>query len=202
MGVFPSEEDAPREPLLPLLGLLNVPYLVDCPLSPTGVLQTQNLKKWSTSTSFLPTLTSSSPTLIVHSPLQRARQTCLAATGYVTPSSRMNLEDPTMNGVNPGLDNVRVEESELMIEKTPTEWLPGMGGRLDQRLIDFKTWLNTVPEKQVVVVGHSQWFKKILGMTFKFDNCDVWVVKVGEEGEWGQATRMYKGNEVDGENQM
>ncbi|GMH66346.1 hypothetical protein TrST_g8847 [Triparma strigata] len=197
IGVFPKDPSSPREPLLPLLGILNVPYLIDCPLSPAGVVQTENLQSWSSSTSFLPSLSSKSPVLIVHSPLQRARRTCLAATGYVTPSSRNNSEDPTLNGSNPGLPNVRVEESQLMIEKTPIEWLPGLGGRLDTRLTDFKNWVSNVPEDTVVVVGHSQWFKKLLGMSFKFDNCDVWKVEVDGEGGWGGASRLYKGNEVE-----
>ena len=52
------------------------------------------------------------------------------------------------------------------------------------------------PEERVVVVGHSQWFKRCLGMTFKFDNCDVWKVEI-KEGVWGQATRLYQGNVED-----
>jgi hypothetical protein len=37
--------------------------------------------------------------------------------------------------------------------------------------------LQTQPEETVAVVGHSQYFKAMLGLDFKFGNCDVWQVQ-------------------------
>ena len=110
---------------MPLFGLLNVPYLVDCPLSDVGVRQCDRLNKWAvayesgkdgSTKAFVDTL---DPCLVVHSPLQRARQTCHAATGLLKPSTRPDTFMP--EGVAPSSAGVRIEESPLMVEKTPKE---------------------------------------------------------------------------------
>merc|ERR1739845_41405 len=37
--------------------------------------------------------------------------------------------------------------------------------------------LGEQPENIIVVVGHSQYFKSMLGLDFKFGNCDIWELK-------------------------
>ena len=85
-------------------------------------------------------------------------------------------------------------EQELLLEKTPLEWLPGLGGRLDTRISSFKDWVLSRPEETMVVVGHSQWFRRMLGMEKKFDNCDIWKVQIGEDGKFQTPERLYQGN--------
>jgi hypothetical protein len=43
--------------------------------------------------------------------------------------------------------------------------------------------LQTQPEETVAVVGHSQYFKAMLGLDFKFGNCDVWQVQFDGNGD-------------------
>jgi hypothetical protein len=59
----------------------------------------------------------------------------------------------------------------------PSEWIPGNYGNFQARIAKFEEWLETQPEETVAVVGHSQYFKAMLGLDFKFGNCDVWQVQ-------------------------
>jgi len=58
------------------------------------------------------------------------------------------------------------------MERTPMEWLNPAA--LDLRIEEFEEWLDSIQEERIVVVGHSQYFKTMLGMSYKFKNCDVW----------------------------
>lgn len=197
---FEQAPGTPSPSILPLAGLLNVPGLIDSALSPRGVRQTEALKSFCTSydngVGFLPSVFSpDSPSLVVHSPLRRARQTCAMATQLVTPNKNDVGYDWTSTGLTTEDKTVEVIEQELLLEKTPLEWLPGLGGRLDGRIQSFKTWVTTRPERNIVVVGHSQWFKKMLGMDKKFDNCDIWKVDFNDDSmEFGEPERVYQGN--------
>ena len=70
----------------------------------------------------------------------------------------------------------RVVNLDLLSEKTHKEWLPGQKGSFEKRVADFQMWLAEQPESIVCVVGHSQFFKQLLGLPFKFDNVDVYQV--------------------------
>ena len=41
---------------------------------------------------------------------------------------------------------------------------------------EFKGWVCDQPENSIAVVGHSQFFKAMLELDYKFANCDVWEV--------------------------
>lgn len=91
--------------------------------------------------------------LIVCSPLIRARETCK---GVLPTDSR---------------------ETDFMIlddleEATPYEHV--FGATLLTRIERFKVWLDSREEENILVVGHSQYFKKMLGSTTLMRNCDVW----------------------------
>jgi hypothetical protein len=58
------------------------------------------------------------------------------------------------------------------MERTPMEWLNPAA--LDLRIEEFEEWLDSIQEERICVVGHSQYFKTMLGMSYKFKNCDVW----------------------------
>ena len=70
----------------------------------------------------------------------------------------------------------RVEELSCLEEKHPSEWIPGNFGAFAQRMQDFETWVCDQPEDVMAIVGHSQFFKAMLELDYKFGNCDVWEV--------------------------
>jgi hypothetical protein len=43
-----------------------------------------------------------------------------------------------------------------------------------ERIERFKKWLAQRDEETIVIVGHSQYFKKMLGLKTLMRNCDVW----------------------------
>ena len=44
-----------------------------------------------------------------------------------------------------------------------------------KRIDEFETWIsNQDSHENIVIVGHSQFFKAMLNLDFKFNNCDVW----------------------------
>jgi broad specificity phosphatase PhoE len=95
--------------------------------------------------------------LVVHSPLRRAKMTC--------------------NGMLDKLVTVpKVVELECLTEKTPLEWIPGFFYKLEDRIDQLQVWLKNQEESKIAIVGHSQYFKTMLGLDFKFGNCDVWQV--------------------------
>ena len=66
----------------------------------------------------------------------------------------------------------RIVELPCLMERTPMEWLNPAA--LDSRIAEFEEWLYSIPEERIAVVGHSQYFKTMLGLNYKFKNCDVW----------------------------
>lgn len=91
--------------------------------------------------------------LIVCSPLTRARETCEG----ILP------KDPE------GLKFLIRDDLE---EATPYEHLNST--TLLRRIERFKHWLAGCEEERILIVGHSQYFKKLLGLTTLMRNCDVW----------------------------
>ena len=85
--------------------------------------------------------------------------------------------DPTSHGKRHEHFIGEIVSCPLLLEKTPIEWLPGGGAALDGRIRDFTHFLAGRSEGVICVTGHSQYFKKMLGMDEKFDNCDVWRVE-------------------------
>eukprot|EP00587_Corethron_hystrix_P013716 CAMPEP_0113304546 /NCGR_PEP_ID=MMETSP0010_2-20120614/4526_1 /TAXON_ID=216773 ORGANISM="Corethron hystrix, Strain 308" /NCGR_SAMPLE_ID=MMETSP0010_2 /ASSEMBLY_ACC=CAM_ASM_000155 /LENGTH=155 /DNA_ID=CAMNT_0000158779 /DNA_START=189 /DNA_END=653 /DNA_ORIENTATION=+ /assembly_acc=CAM_ASM_000155 len=126
-----------------------------------------------------------SVTLVVHSPLVRARETCEGMLGYVSATTRSATDaaaeseggrTPSSSASEGG--GVAVSESGLLLEKTPSEWvIPGGLQALDDRIQSFESWLASQDgHSSVAVVGHSQYFKRMLGLNVKFGNCEVWQV--------------------------
>jgi broad specificity phosphatase PhoE len=144
------------------LGLINVPAQLDSDVSEKGALQISTMGEELKRDKFL---AAHGIELVVHSPLKRARQTSLGMLGCMTP----NDKDEQVG---------RVEELPLIEEKTPAEWLPGNIGSLHQRIEALEDWLRAQPESKIALVGHSQFFKAMLGLKFKFGNCDVWQIQL------------------------
>lgn len=83
--------------------------------------------------------------------------------------------DPTAGGTSiPSVSRI-VELAELA-ERTPLEWLPVNHDAFTNRIAYFEKWLAEQPETTIAVVGHSHYFQCMLGLDYKFRNCDVWRV--------------------------
>mmetsp|Transcript_26502 Transcript_26502/g.76497 ORF Transcript_26502/g.76497 Transcript_26502/m.76497 type:complete len:617 (+) Transcript_26502:272-2122(+) len=83
--------------------------------------------------------------------------------------------DPTASGMAvPSVSRI-VELPELS-ERTPLEWLPVNHDAFTNRIASFEKWLAEQPERKIAVVGHSHYFQCMLGLNYKFRNCDVWRV--------------------------
>ena len=91
--------------------------------------------------------------LVVCSPLTRAKDTC--------------------DGILPVDKNaLKVQILDDLEEATIYEHV--FSKSLFERIERFKHWLSQTDEETIVIVGHSQYFKKMLGLKTLMRNCDVW----------------------------
>lgn len=127
--------------------------------------------------------------LVVHSPLLRARQTSEGMLECVAPSdgSAGNKDDDSNHSdqISKGSRHKsvsRVVELDILKEKTPLEWLPVNKETFRKRIEEFEKWIAEQPENVIAVVGHSQYFKSMLGLPKKFKNCDVWSLQFDYHG--------------------
>lgn len=90
---------------------------------------------------------------------------------YYGPHGTLPPEEYNSPGKNIPLVS-KIVELPCLMERTPMEWLNPAA--LDLRIEEFEEWLDSIQEERIVVVGHSQYFKTMLGMSYKFKNCDVW----------------------------
>lgn len=141
--------------------LLNVMAQIDSEVSPVGVKQIADMGAKLKEADFLK---ATGIQLVAHSPLLRAQETSEGVLGCRAKGAKADSVD-------------RVVELELLIEKTPQEWTPMYFSTFKQRIASFEDWLGEQPETAIAIVGHSQYFKAMLGLDFKFGNCDVWEVK-------------------------
>lgn len=148
--------------------LLNISAQVDSNVSEIGSNQIAHMGEKLRKENFVE---SSGIDLVVHSPLKRARQTsegmldCMAASP-LNDSVKEKRADPVS----------RVTETALLLEKTPAEWTPMYSSAFRKRISDFEAWLGEQPEETIALVGHSQFFKAMLKLNYKFGNCEVWKV--------------------------
>lgn len=145
--------------------LLNVSAQVDSSVSSIGKQQIENVAQQLKQANFLE---QAKVKLVAHSPLQRAQDTCYGLLGC---RAAADDNDTTSDDNPPG---IRVVSLDVIREKTPAEWLPGNAAGLRKRLTEFERWLPAQPESVIVIVGHSQFFKNLLNLTYKFGNCDVY----------------------------
>ena len=146
------------------LELMNVCSQIDSPVSTVGKQQINTVRNQMSAKTTNLWLNEINAQAILHSPLQRAKDTCL---GLFQQPDGSNNHHPIA---------VPIEESMLLLEKTPTEWV--FPKSFLERLQDFQEHVWNRPEERFVIVGHSQFFKALLKLNFKFDNCDVWKVEL------------------------
>ena len=150
--------------------LLNIPAQIDSNVSEIGKEQISDMKRKLDAADFLVT---SNVKLVVHSPLIRARETSEGMLGCVAPETKVDA-------VN------RVVELTELAEMTPKEWIPMYRGQFKARVEFFEKWLSDQADDTIAIVGHSEYFKDMLDLDFKFGNCDVWKLtfdysKVGQQ---------------------
>jgi len=108
--------------------------------------------------------------LIGHSPLIRARETCFGAFGIENSDEHDNVV-------------------ELMCLEEATPWETVVQGRkntVHKRIEELNVWINNQTDASTIcLVGHSEYFMIMLGLTRaeKFWNCDVWKVDF-QSGRW------------------
>lgn len=115
---------------------------MDTDLSPAGEQMTHALRNILQTSNFLQ---DNQIELIVHSPLIRARRTCLNV-----------FEELVQNSGN----TIPIIKHDDIFEKNISEHV-GMAD-MSQRTVNFIQWLLERPEKNIVVVGHSAFFRDLL----------------------------------------
>jgi len=141
--------------------LLNVMAQVDSSVSVVGIRQIADMGEKLRAADFVKL---AGIQLVAHSPLLRAQETSQGVLGC-----RADVIKAETVG--------RVVELNLLSEKTPQEWTPMYFSSFKQRIASFEEWLGQQEEEKIAIVGHSQYFKAMLGLNFKFGNCDVWEIK-------------------------
>ena len=114
---------------------------------------------------------------IVHSPLIRAKDTCY---GIFDLSSRGDESPP-----------IPVSSLDCLREVTPYESLVKRRRPLMDRIVTLHEWLDSQDEERIAIVGHSEYFMVMLGLTEKFKNCDVWKVNYSK-GQWTNLELLYR----------
>ena len=110
--------------------------------------------------------------LVAHSPLKRARQTSQGLLGCVTRYPELKGLDSSWEGQKAPTVS-RIVQLPFLMERTIFEWIPVKHDAFMERIKEFESWLDLQPEENIAIVGHSQYFKSMLQLSYKFDNCDV-----------------------------
>ncbi|CAK9011578.1 Uncharacterized protein SCF082_LOCUS11153 [Durusdinium trenchii] len=158
------------------VSIVGEPSLVDSTLSTKGKKQVERLTEILREENFVD---AHGVELVMHSPLIRAAETAKA----VFHSMPKETADHFPRFVEP-----------LIREKFISEWV-NLGG-LDKRIADFAASLVERSEERIVVVGHSQYFRRMLGQEKKMSNCDVWHVELeidpaSKEHRWVNLRKLH-----------
>lgn len=141
------------------VSILQEPNLVDTTLSTKGKEQVETLRQMMAEREFLK---EEKVELVIHSPLIRAKETCDGVLASDTSRKYKTVVE------------------EVIREKYIREWVPGLASGLDDRIQAWEQKLAGFAKETdgaILVVGHSQFWKRMLKMDYKFDNCDVWKVE-------------------------
>lgn len=202
LGSFsvPSREDVKSS-----LELFNVKAQIDSDVSELGNAQIKQLGERLRRDDFVKKM---GIQVVAHSPLKRARQTSEGMLGCVTCSPENKEVDSSWAGTK-AKSVGRVVELQCLSERTVFEWIPIQHDAFMDRIKEFEEWLGNQPEERIAIVGHSQYFKSMLGLSYKFENCDVWEINFDPSGEepdvvvevdvnTNEAVKVIKDNQVSG----
>ena len=165
--------------VIDIVELLDIPSHVDTPVTARGKQQIANVAAQLQADNFV---CQAHIELVVHSPLQRA---CETAAGLLQCRAK-SCQAPTVG---------RVVQLDLLRERTPDEiWIPWRKAAYNQRKHAFVMWLLQQPESVIAVVGHSEYFKSLLNLLFKFGHCDVWRAEFRpySRKKWFGLERLYR----------
>lgn len=163
--------------------LLNIPSNVDTAVTARGKLQIANVAQQLQQDNFVQ---SSQIALVVHSPLQRAQET---AEGLLQCRADRPMSQATPTTIQ------RVVQLDALRERTPDEiWIPWRRTQYNTRKQAFMLWLMEQPETVIAVVGHSEYFKSLLHLPFKFGHVDVWRAEFRpfSRKKWFGLERLYR----------
>ena len=157
--------------------LLHITGQIDTPLSQDGRAQVTNVARQLEQSNFFE---KHGIQLVAHSPLERARDTAagLLDCGNGNTNSTKTVTGTVTAEILQAERDQRVVELEYLLERQPSEWIPGNTGSMWRRIKNLEVWLASQPETNIVCVGHSQFFKSMLNLDFKFGNCDVWQIQL------------------------
>lgn len=152
---------------------------VNCELSELGERQVENVSEQLRADRFFE---EENIEVVLCSTLVRALETCKGL------CDAMEEENP--------LRRQEVVQIEELKEKTPFEWIPGVGTLFyHQRIQKFEEILAARPEETLFIVGHSQYFRTMLRTKHKMRNVDVYKVDftyVEDNGAiWENPERLY-----------
>ena len=112
--------------------------------------------------------------LIVHSPLTRARKTCLGI---------FEKNNPT---------NIPIIQHDDLYEQSANETL-GLGD-MTSRIAVVTSWLQQREERCLCVVGHSAFFRAMVAPAdATWNNCGVWRFELTRDGVFANARRVVEG---------
>ena len=109
--------------------------------------------------------------LVVQSPLRRATATC-AGLGLLA-------------------DGAECHTHPELYERTIFEHV--VRSALKPRIERFVRWLTSRPERRIVVVGHSAFFRAMLSHEEHFGNCAVWAATLAADGTWSDVQLEHAG---------
>jgi len=111
-------------------------------------------------------------TKIGHSPLVRAVHTC--------------------NGILNRNKEVKRVKLDCLSELTPGECVLKFNIPVHRRIRELGDWLDAQEDESIALVGHSQYYRLLLGMEEKFKNCDVWEVSYEGGGVFTNPKMLYR----------
>eukprot|EP00912_Choanoflagellata_sp_UC4_P002047 UC4_evm3s1308 len=116
--------------------------------------------------------------VIVHSPLIRAKRTAYRL--FVEGFDKSQVQSPTP-----------VYEIRDLTERKPYEYI--FNGPFNNRISRLITWLQKRPEQCLIIVGHGQFFKRMLGVEWKFRNVDIFKTDFEvETGSFSNIELLYR----------
>jgi broad specificity phosphatase PhoE len=145
--------------------------------------------------------------IIAHSPLQRAKQTCYGVFGkqlsstttstslafdhYVESTGREKQHgtaatESTATSKRQPATTPSIIELPCLTEVSQKEIIFQRRKPLTERIQQLQGWMDHLDgeTRSIALVGHSEYFMHMLGLDYKFNNCDAWEVEYYGNGQW------------------